>query len=82
MSKTLDEKVKDVAQWWDWNKRTAMSMEQELKFTRRLIENLFDVITLLANDIRSLEGRPAESLGRALYTPRGVQVQGDLRKVG
>lgn len=82
MSHTLDSKLADVAKWWDEHKRDGMSLEQEVKFLRRLIENLFDVLALMSNDLRDLEGRPRENLGRALYQPGQMSVRGDLRKFG
>ena len=82
MSLSLDGKLADVAQWWDFNKRTAMPVEQEVKFLRKLNENLFDLLTFIANDIRELEGRPSRDRGNPLYVPSTMASQGDMRRFG
>ena len=82
MSQRFAEHLADVIKWRDFHASDAMSIEQHVKFQAKTIDNLLELMADVLEDVTDLEGRPKESLGRRIWTTRGMRLTGDLTRFG
>ena len=82
MSQRFAERLADVIKWRDFHASDAMSIEQHVKFLEKTVDNLLELLTDVLEDVTDLEGRPKESLGRRIWTTRGMRLTGDLTRFG
>ncbi|MFQ5793039.1 MAG: hypothetical protein ACE5JI_21420 [Acidobacteriota bacterium] len=84
MSRESEKRLKEWAVWFEEHKRDGGDLYKQIAFLRRAVEILAEVTCRCLEDIRELEGRRAagEELGSRLYVPRGLNVAGDVRRLG
>ena len=80
MSGQTDRKLEDLAKWYYYHKPIVVEQRLDLmkrvEFLEKTVENLMLLTTYLVEDIQKLERRDR------LWTPGGVQVNGDLTRFG
>lgn len=82
MSQKTTERFQDLLKWWLEHRRDSMGVPERQAFQEKVIENLFNTVTDLLEDITDLEGRPKESLGRRIWTTQGMNLTGSLKRFG
>jgi hypothetical protein len=71
----LKERLEDWAIWWHENRDRGRDLDREREFLKTAVDGLLELVTLIANRVDS------GTTERLLWTPRGVTVRGDLRRL-
>jgi len=84
MSEDTARRLQEWAVWYTEHKRdgTLGDPLKKQEFILKALDGIFDLLSRVAEDLRDLEGRPREYVGRRLWTPGSIRVRGDLRRFG
>ena len=82
MSQRSAEKMQDFLVWFHENRRNSMGVPERLAFMEKALECLVMNTVDLLEDVTDLEGRPRESIGRRIWTTQGINLRGDVRRIG
>lgn len=82
MSQVFVERLTEWALWYKEHERDGGDVHMQIQFLKKAVDGCLELLACAAQDINDLEGRPKEALGRRLWTPSGMAVQGDVRRFG
>lgn len=82
MSQPTLDRAAEWVQWWHEHKAESGDPFKRIERVEKAIDGIFDVLACILEDIHRLEGRPPEALGQRLYLPKGMAVQGNVRRFG
>lgn len=82
MSQPTLERIREWVTWWAEHKAESGDLLKRIERLEKAVDGLWDALSFLLEDVHHLEGRPPEALGRRLYLPRGMLVQGDVGRFG
>ena len=75
MSKEFEDRYADWFKWWKEHYNDTDNLEQQVKFLRKAVEGMMELLAHATRDIRALEGRPKHDLGQPLYLPGPMRVR-------
>jgi len=78
MSRQTDQRQEDLAKWYYEHKPIVeqYDLTKRIEFLETVIHNLLYLQTFVVEDIQKIEGR------NHLWMPNGVQISGDVRRLG
>lgn len=82
MSRESEQRLADWAKWFHEHRLDGGDVHKKIQFLEKSVDGLLEMVCRCLEDIRDLEGRPREALGRKLWTPSGMTVAGDVRRFG
>jgi hypothetical protein len=82
MSQEFLGRLTDWAVWYKEHENDGADVPTQIKFLKKAIDGCLELLACAAQDLSDLEGRPRESLGKKLWTPSGMRMQGDVRRFG
>ena len=82
MSKEFEQRFDEWKIWYFEHLNDGGDVDQQVKFLKKALEGMMELMAHVIRDVRGLEGRPRESLGQPLYLPGPMRVQGSLKRFG
>jgi len=82
MSSVLEERLTDVAKWYDYHSRRVPvdNIPARLQFQGKAIDCLLELLAIAALDIKRLEGNKGRN--EHLWLPNGIEIKGDIKRFG
>ena len=75
MSREFEDRYADWFKWYKEHHNDTDGIENQVKFLRKAVEGLMELLAHTTLDIRALEGRPKHDLGQPLYLPGPMRVR-------
>ena len=81
MSSELEDRLTEWALWFHENKKRIPpeNLRKQNEFLSKAVDGCLELIAIAAKDIQTLERRDPL---RKLWLPKGVTVEGDMKKFG
>ena len=82
MSQPFVDRLADSYKWFNEHRAEASDVAKRQAFLERVLVDLYDLLSFVAQDLQKLEGLPPEAIGRRLYLPQGMSYAGSLKRFG